>query len=895
MSGGLCPNDMVRFDKPCVHVSHAVNYFSIHMAKEDYLSQGGTVAMTWVGQGVERLHLPEAVTDNDFVQLCRGYDPITGQRLLVRDKGSQRRICYFGQISPPKDVSVAYLVGGDERIEKWWRESVKETVTEIEAVTATRVRRGRADQDRTTGEMIAAVVTHDTSRSLDPQLHTHLCIINATYDATEKRWKSVQPSAYYRYESFFREVCYNKLAERMVQAGYKLESSRPIGFTIQGFPDECRKMFSKRRQEIERVADTLKTRDQDALQAIAAQTRSAKRQVDADKLKVLWREECHAHLPQIQKTIHAADGVKRVSSKVRPGAAMTAGLDHCFERNSVMDERLLLREAMISGRGDVPLADLRHELEREVGAGNLLRHENLIASKQMRDMEVACINWARQRLDGHKPFGRTTDLASGLSDEQRKAVKSILESSAGVVILQGDAGTGKTTSLKAIVRGIEEHGGLVFACAPSSGATEVLRQELSTQADTLQQLLVNETLQRRVKGQTLIVDEAGLISIRQMHDLFVLAQQHHCRLILVGDIKQHASVEAGDALRALQNRALVPVVGLKQIRRQQDPEYREAVAWLAKGEPYRAFAQLDRLGAVKEEKDLSRLLDLAASAYVSHLGAGESCLAISPVWSEVHALTREVRGRLKETGTLHGEAVSCSTVQSLQWTEAEKRRVKDYQPEDVIVFHRAVDSFSKHEAVKVISKADDHLLVERMNGSRVPFVPETTKSFDVGLSGQLELLAGERLLIRANCAVAQVRNGDIVEVAGWDESGVIRLKDGRKLPAYFRQFTYGYASTSHAAQGKTVDHGLLILGEEGMKAADLKQAYVSNSRFRQSQFIFTTDKVAAFAAMASPADRLLATELSPPAPEKTTPTPSEEAEINLWFKRSPAQRTGLKV
>ncbi len=94
----------------------------------------------------------------------------------------------------------------------------------------------------------------------------------------------------------------------------------------------------------------------------------------------------------------------------------------------------------------------------------------------------------------------------------------------------------------------------------------------------------------------------------------------------------------------------------------------------------------------------------------------------------------------------------------------------------------------------------------------------------------MELMAGERLLIRANCAEAKVRNGDIVEVAGWDESGVIRLKDGRQLPAYFRQFTYGYASTSHAAQGKTVDHGLLILGEEGMKAADLKQAYVSNSR-----------------------------------------------------------------
>jgi len=103
---------------------------------------------------------------------------------------------------------------------------------------------------------------------------------------------------------------------------------------------------------------------------------------------------------------------------------------------------------------------------------------------------------------------------------------------------------------------------------------------MTAQAETLQQLLVNVELQQRLKGRTLIVDEAGLISTRQMHDLCVVAQQHSCRVLLVGDIKQHASVEAGDALRALQRFAQVLVVGLTQIRRQQDPEYRKAVSLL---------------------------------------------------------------------------------------------------------------------------------------------------------------------------------------------------------------------------------------------------------------------------------------------------------------------------
>ncbi|PAW79931.1 MAG: hypothetical protein B9S32_00985 [Verrucomicrobia bacterium Tous-C9LFEB] len=87
------------------------------------------------------------------------------------------------------------------------------------------------------------------------------------------------------------------------------------------------------------------------------------------------------------------------------------------------------------------------------------------------------------------------------------------------------------------------------------------------------------------------------------------------------------------------------------------------------------------------------------------------------------------------------------------------------------------------------------------------------------------------------------------------------MQDGRVLPGDFRRFAYGYATTSHAAQGKTVDRGILILTDEGMKAANLKQAYVSNSRFRKSQAIYVTDKIKTREAMAASADRELAMEL----------------------------------
>jgi conjugative relaxase-like TrwC/TraI family protein len=148
---------MVRFDKPCCRKSSALRYFSNHMAKQDYLTEKGEVEMAWCGQGSERLGLSGQVNETDFARICDGLHPLTQDKLMVRNNGANRRVCYFGQISAPRDVSIAYLVGGDRRIAGWWQESVKETLREIEGVTATRVHEGNKVRDRPS-EMVAALV-----------------------------------------------------------------------------------------------------------------------------------------------------------------------------------------------------------------------------------------------------------------------------------------------------------------------------------------------------------------------------------------------------------------------------------------------------------------------------------------------------------------------------------------------------------------------------------------------------------------------------------------------------------------------------------------------------------------------------------------------------------------
>jgi ATP-dependent exoDNAse (exonuclease V) alpha subunit len=134
--------------------------------------------------------------------------------------------------------------------------------------------------------------------------------------------------------------------------------------------------------------------------------------------------------------------------------------------------------------------------------------------------------------------------------------------------------------------------------------------------------------------------------------------------------------------------------------------------------------------------------------------------------------------------------------------------------------------------------------------------------FEAGVASEAAVALGDRLLIRSNVKPAGLRNGDLVEIAAIRSNGEIALKDGRRVPAWFREFSHGYATTSHASQGKTVDRGILLMADEGIAAGNLKQAYVSNSRFRESQMIYTSDKEAARNAMTRPADRKLALEMT---------------------------------
>src|SRR5580700_585173 len=227
-----------------------------YYATADYYSQGQEIVGLWGGKAASRLGLSGTVDQFSFDRLCDNLDPRTGEPLTVRTR-SDRTVGYDFTFSVPKSVSLLYAMSGDQDIMEAFRGAVDETMREIEAEMKTRVRMGRQDTDRTTGNMVWAEFIHTTSRPVDglpdPQLHAHVFVFNTTFDEKESRWKAGQFRELKRDAPYFQAGFRVRLAGKLQELGFGVERKRD-DFEITGIPASAIRKFSRRTDVIEKVA-----------------------------------------------------------------------------------------------------------------------------------------------------------------------------------------------------------------------------------------------------------------------------------------------------------------------------------------------------------------------------------------------------------------------------------------------------------------------------------------------------------------------------------------------------------------------------------------------------------------------------------------------------------------
>ena len=430
---------------------NAESYFREHLGVGDYYMEGRSVSGQWIGEGARELGLSGVTTEKDFLNLCRNIHPRTDEQLTPRlnskrvsvDKdgnvheSANRRVFYDFTLSPPKSVSIAALVGNDQRIIEAHDEAVQVAMRELQIYAATRIRKQNQYAQRVTGNVVGAVFRHDTSRALDPHLHSHCILFNATRDSVEDRWKALEACEMVTAQKFVRNVYYHELVQSLQKFGYGVENNPRGDFEIVGVGKELIDRFSKRHREIDEKTIEFLEREPDkanqnikAIRANIAHKERARKIKDVGivKLQSIWNKQLswkeRWQISRLDKHRSPEN-----SQKMTAEQAINWAEQHLFERRSVVHEHELWRHALEHTRGQsITLSEIKAVTRKR----EYLRDEQFqgkITTREVFQREFNIVRLSQHRMRQYEPLaGNYQPSNRSLDAEQRKAVEQILSS-----------------------------------------------------------------------------------------------------------------------------------------------------------------------------------------------------------------------------------------------------------------------------------------------------------------------------------------------------------------------------------------------------------------------------------------------------------------------------------
>jgi len=562
-----------------------------------YLTQApGEQPGVWSGAQAAGLGLSGEVSTDALELLLTGCDPTTGVTLgyPLRDRTSAngtviRAVAAFdATVSAPKSLSVWWALSGDPGLAECHDVAVNAVVDYLERFgSTTRIRSNGGRLHPDSQGLIVAAFRQTTSRLDDPQLHTHL-VVSSKVQTDDGRRLALDARVLKQHQRAFgglyQSVLRAELSHRYGVAFAEIVNGQA---EIAGVPTELIEQFSKRAAQVRgelhvKVAEFRQregrhpTRFEHAAleREAAADTRLRKAAQGVADLSTRWRGEAagigitaeslgqsiaaaaRAVVPPVKVSVaeviedlsadrsawHRMDIMRAVTDRLRPQLGMSGErwvrlLDRAVDR--VLGECVVLDP---DGDGPRRESDGRSVWIEPVAAQ--------VTSQQVLAQEEAVLTWVLDsQLDD--PSASSTVNRAGLDVLQADAAAAVAGEDR-VVVIVGPAGTGKTTTLAVAVNDLRRHGRHAFGVAPTAKAAKVLGQETDMPTDTVAKLLHEWARPdgpgpqwRLPSGTTLIVDEAGMLSTPNLHQLTRLATSEQWRLVLVGDHRQLQAVGRG--------------------------------------------------------------------------------------------------------------------------------------------------------------------------------------------------------------------------------------------------------------------------------------------------------------------------------------------------------------
>jgi len=846
-------------------------------AKENYYSEEDHIRGEWHGRLAQEWGLSGEVREEHFQRLANGQHPLTEEQLVrhqtareyVNARGEtvstmEHRAAWDATFSAPKSVSLTALVGGDDRVRGAHRESVKVALGEMEKYVQARI--GGNHRAETTGKWIAASFEHDSARPVNgyaaPQLHTHVVFFNLT-ETENGQWRALQPQELYRSQQYATAIYRSELALRLKDQGYEIERGRSGQPEIKGYTREYLDASSPRSQQIQAYLEQQGVRGAGAAQIAAHQTRD-------DKLPAITHAEMQqqhrdvaAQFGQQPEQVIRAAHERRVDQEPQEKhqhleSALTYSQEKNLERHAVTDERELMRDALKRSMGEASFAEIRERFDKRVQSGDLIEVESksparAFTTEQMIGYERDNVAEMRRGQNLDNPLVSTEawrhieERHPHLSTSQRAAVGQILTSHDRITGLEGVAGAGKTTSLAAVREAAEHEGYKVFGLAPTSRAAQKLA-ESGIESGTLQRHLARGEQPEGGEKRLYVLDESSLASTKQMNELLHRLDAGD-RVLLVGDKRQHEAVEAGRPYRQMQE-AGMHTARLHEVVRQKEPELKEAVEQLARGDVHGAVANLDQQGRVHEIVGREERLGTIAHEFARE---PQGTLVISPDNESRRELNTLIHRQMQVRGDVNPEEHKLRVLDSRnEMTGADRQWAAQYGEGDLVRYSRGSKVLGidpgEYARVESVDARENRITIERENGTQQTYDPRRLSGVAVYQEVQRDFSQGDRIQFTAPARELQVANRELGTIEQVSHSGnlEIRMDSGREVRFNIREhphLDHGYAVTSHSSQGQTADRVLIHVDTDKSELlVNDRFAYVSVSRGQYDAQIYTNDR-----------------------------------------------------
>jgi flagellar biosynthesis GTPase FlhF len=740
---------------------------------------------------------------------------------------------------------------------------------ELERYTQARI--GSNHLPETTGKFITAKFEHDTARPVDgyvaPQLHTHAVIFNMTERANGEM-RAIQPRSLFASQQFATAIYQSELTYRLRQLGYEITAGRSGAPEIKGYTQEYLDASSPRSQQIREYLERTGHTGSEASEIAAHSTRDRKKIHSTAEIMAAHRILAAQYGRQAEAVVRAADqrmrhqerGSLLEPSQQQVRESVTFSRDKNFEREAVVDERLLVRDALRRGMGEITYQQVRLDIQRRTQSGEFHTREHphtrpsrsFTTARTIREEQEVIHRMSAGRNELAPVLSRqeaitVADRHSHLNRAQKSVIEDVLSSPDRVHGIQGVAGAGKTTTLAVIRDAIAEQGYVVEGFAPTSRAAKQLR-EAGVDATTLQTFLLRSTAyDGSAQKHFYFVDESSLASTRQMRD-FLARLSPQDRVLLIGDTRQHQGIEAGRPFEQLQE-AGMRTAKLDEIVRQKDPALKSAVELLAQGRTAAALIELRQQGRVQEISDRRERIRTVARLYAA---SPENTLIVSPDNASRRELNLAVREELRGKGSLAGEDhVFRVLVQRQEMTGADRAWANHYEIGDIVRYSRGSQILGieagSYSTVKGVQPASNLLSVQQESGELVTYDPRRLAGVSVYREVAHEFSVGDRIQFTAPDKSLGVANRDLAVIESISSDGRIAAQLDNKQMIEFntaepRHFDHGYAVTSHSSQGLTAAR-VLIHADTGVHPDLLSSrfGYVAVSRASHDATIFTDD------------------------------------------------------